>query len=217
MTLGALGGMLNDKDIGGAMGIARAQNDRERASVRRILASAVKCFETIGLAKTSIADIARTAGYSRPLVYKYFPGKSDIVDQVCIEEMQAIQVDLRAGLDRSQSFADKMAQAILMAVLLARRNPYIRRFTQDLSTWVRSQTSAGIVHQWVTDRWRAFLMRGQSQGVLAEDLDVEETVTWIALTQSLLLIRFDNEDIDERELLRLVRRFVVTPLLPHPS
>lgn len=192
---------------------AAAKPDRDSPTARRILAGARQCFETIGIAKTTIVDIAEAANYSRPVIYKYFSDKNDIVDQVCLEEMQAIQVDLRAALNRNQSFPDQMAQAILTAVLLARRNSYIRRFTQDHATWVRSQTSVGIVHQWVADRWSAFLMRGQSQGVLADDLDVEETVTWIALTQSLLLIRFDNEDMNEKEMLRFVRRFVVTPLL----
>jgi AcrR family transcriptional regulator len=179
----------------------------------RILAGARRCIETNGIDRTTIVDIAEAADYTRPVIYKYFSDKNAIVDHLCMEEMQGIQHRLNSQLDRAQSYGDVMTQAILLGVTLARENIYIRRFMQDHASWVRSQTESGLVHLWVSGQWNRFLLRGREGGDLAPDIDIDETVTWIALVQSLLLLRFDNDDMDEAKMRRFVRRFVVAPLL----
>lgn len=48
-----------------------------------IVQCACKCFETKGVHKTSLADIAREAGITRELIYYYLSGKNEIIDCVC--------------------------------------------------------------------------------------------------------------------------------------
>ena len=186
---------------------------RTSRTEQRILAGARRCFATNGIDRTTIVDIAEAAAYTRPVIYKYFADKSAIVDHLCILEMQGIQQRLNDQLDRTLSYGEVMTQAIMLGVTLARENVYIRRFIQDHATWTRSQTESGLVHAWVTGQWDHFLARGRARGELAADIDLEETVTWIALVQSLLLMRFDNDDMDEIKMHRFVSRFVVMPLL----
>ncbi|RDV06321.1 TetR/AcrR family transcriptional regulator [Sphingorhabdus pulchriflava] len=188
-------------------------NTRTQKTVARILGAARDCFSHLGIEKTTIVDIAEAAQFSRPVIYKYFTDKDDIVDRVCLEEMQALQLQLNARVPRDVPFVDQLAEAILQAVLLARGNIYIQRFMDDRQAWVRSQSEGGAVHIWVRDRWRSFLLRGQREGIVADDLDIEQCVTWIALVQSLLLLRYSNEYPDETDMRRFVRRFVVTPML----
>lgn len=187
---------------------------RRPKAPERILAGARDCFARLGIDKATITDIAEAADYTRPVIYKYFADKADIVDSVCLEEMQALQAQLDKRVDRSLPFADRLTEAILQAVLLAHGNPYIQRFMDDRETWVRSQSEGGKVHVWVRDRWAHFLRHGLAQGLLANDLDVEQTVTWISMVQSLLLLRHASEDMDEAAMRAFVRRFVVRPLRP---
>lgn len=190
-----------------------ASNTRTQKTVARILDAARDRFSHLGIEKTTIVDIAEAAQFSRPVIYKYFTDKDDIVDKVCLEEMQALQLQLNARVPRDVPFIDQLAEAILQAVLLARGNIYIQRFMDDREAWVRSQSEGGTVHIWVRERWRSFLLRGQREGIVADDLDIEQCVTWIALVQSLLLLRYANENPDEDDMRRFVRRFVVTPML----
>ncbi len=180
---------------------------------QRIVNGARDCFARLGIDKATITDIADAAGYTRPVIYKYFNDKDDIVDSVCLEEMQILQERLYTRVDRNLGYADQLAEAILQGVLLAHDNPYIQRFMQDRDTWVRSQSEGGKVHVWVRDRWTSFLKRGLTDGHLAADLDVEQTVTWISMVQSLLLLRHASEDMDEPAMREFVRRFVVRSLL----
>lgn len=194
------------------MPAATAQLPRPKAP-QRILAGARDCFRRLGIDKATITDIAEAADYTRPVIYKHFADKADIVDAVCLEEMRALQSVLNDRVDRVLPFAEQLTEAILQGVLLAHDNVYIQRFMQDRDTWVRSQSEGGKVHIWVRDRWANFLKRGLAEGTLAADLDVEQTVTWISMVQSLLLLRFASEDMDEAAMRDFVRRFVVRPLL----
>lgn len=186
---------------------------RRPKAPQRILQGARECFARLGIDKATITDIAEAADYTRPVIYKHFNDKDDIVDSVCLEEMQTLQERLNERVDRKLPFADQLAEAILQGVLLAHDNPYIQRFMQDRDTWVRSQSEGGKVHAWVRDRWSNFLKRGLANGQLAADLDVEQTVTWISMVQSLLLLRHASEDMDENAMRNFVRRFVVRSLL----
>ena len=47
------------------------------AQEERIVDAALRCFARWGVAKTTLDDIAREAGYSRATVYRFFPGGKD--------------------------------------------------------------------------------------------------------------------------------------------
>jgi AcrR family transcriptional regulator len=178
-----------------------------------ILAAARDCFERLGIETATIIDIAEAADYSRPIIYKHFKDKADIVDHVCLEEMQALQTQLAKLLPRGLSFAEQLTELIVQGAILANRNLYLRRYLADRESWLRSQIAGQKVHEWVRESWDSFLRRGQADGTFARDLDVEEAVNWINMNQSQLLLRFRDEPIDPAQLRRFVRRFVLPPLL----
>lgn len=180
---------------------------------RRVLAAARECFETYGISKTTIVDIAKAAGLSRPLVYRHFGDKQEIVDWVCIGEMEKVRTRIRARLEGVTDVPARMTEAMLGSIVVASRNIYIRRFLEDHPAWARSQRRQSLIHDWTMQRWGSFITDAQSSGVLAKDLVLEETVEWMAMAQSMLLLRFDNAEIDEDEMRRFIRRFVVAPLL----
>ncbi len=53
--------------------------DREDERRQAILDGAHACFLQYGFAKTSLDDIAQRAGISRPLIYRKFKNKEDIL------------------------------------------------------------------------------------------------------------------------------------------
>ncbi len=186
---------------------------RSRRTRQRILTAARACFERLGIEATTVMDIAAAASCSRPIVYKHFRDKADIVDAVCLEEIQKLQARLAALLPRGLGFAAQLTELIVQGAILAHENPYLRNHLADRSAWLRAQTAGQNVHEWVRESWASFLRRGQQAGAFARDLDAEEAVNWINMNQSQLLLRFRDEPIDPERLRRFVRRFVVPPLL----
>ncbi|MBD5633067.1 MAG: TetR/AcrR family transcriptional regulator, partial [Candidatus Eremiobacteraeota bacterium] len=58
--------------------------DAKPSSSRRetIIAAARRCFVRFGYAKTSFADVAKSAGISRPLIYLHFKSKDELLGAV---------------------------------------------------------------------------------------------------------------------------------------
>ena len=55
----------------------RPKNESE-AKIR-VCKAALECLRRLGLEKTSMSDIAKEAGISRPTLYKYFTNKNDVL------------------------------------------------------------------------------------------------------------------------------------------
>lgn len=67
--------------------------ERDAARRREILEAAKTCFLKYGYGKTSLDDIARESGLSRPLLYRKFANKEAIFaalyDDVCVAQLRA--------------------------------------------------------------------------------------------------------------------------------
>ena len=50
------------------------------ATRQRILDAAAQCFRHVGIAKSTMHDVARVADLSRGTVYRYFPDRRSLVD-----------------------------------------------------------------------------------------------------------------------------------------
>lgn len=179
----------------------------------RIIEGARRCFERFGIEKTTIEDIAKSAGVSRPTVYKFFSGKMDIVDYIGFGELDKIQDAVRARVQRHPVFADMATEAIVASVIVAGENPYIRRFVEDLETASHSQLASSPFQLQAHQRWESLIRRAQTNGELADDVSISDVVDWLSRNQVMLLRTVDHFGGDEDRLRYLVRRFVVEPLL----
>ena len=179
----------------------------------RVVRAAYACFGSNGIARTTIEDIAREAGVSRPTVYKYFPGKEAILDEISRRETLAVNAEVRRNLVRHESFADFLTGVLLLVVRIAGSNPYIRRMTESRDYQLHSMDRGSPMFRLQYGWWHGMLRHAAERGELAADLDEDEIVTWLTYSQSLLLDYVENPSLDEAALTRLIRRFVVEPLL----
>ena len=81
---------------------ARDHSERARAQRERILAAAHRCFAERGFHAASMADIAKTAGMSAGLLYRYFDSKAAIVRAIIDRQM----VEARTVLDQLSTAED---------------------------------------------------------------------------------------------------------------
>lgn len=68
----------------------RVRGTREDAddTVRQILAAAVATFQSLGIRRTTMEDIARAAKLGRATVYRRFPQKGDLVRAALLHELR---------------------------------------------------------------------------------------------------------------------------------
>lgn len=194
-----------------AAGTGTAEQD---ASTReRVVAAAYACFAQYGIAKTTIEDIARRAGFSRPSVYKYFAGKAALLDEISRREVLKVNAEVRARLVRHAAFADLMTEALFLVVRIAGGNFYIRRMLESHDFQLASMDPASPMFAMQRDWWHGPLEAAAARGELAGDLGGEEIILWLSHSQTMLLTHAENPAIDDAALRRMIRRFVVRPLL----
>ena len=73
-----------------AHGMPRVSDAHRDARRRQILDAARACFIRDGFHATSMADVLAEAGLSAGAVYRYFPGKSDIVLAIASEAVEQL-------------------------------------------------------------------------------------------------------------------------------
>jgi len=85
----------------------------------RILEAAVSCWETKGVRKTTIGDVARAARVTRPTVYKYFRNRDDIILGLMMREGPGFVGRVAAHVQKQDlGFQDGIVEGVLYCILV---------------------------------------------------------------------------------------------------
>lgn len=79
----------------------------------RLLTAAEACFEENGIGRTSMLDIARSAGVSRTTLYKHFPSIEDVLKATFTREFDRFEKRLRAKLRKCQGPVDRLVETVV--------------------------------------------------------------------------------------------------------
>ena len=98
----------------------------------RILAAAKRCYLTDGISVTGMRDVAATANIARSTLYRYFPGRDDLLVATIQAEMEGLNARIRKKIARYHEPADLLVEGLIVAVREVPRNPLLRAvFTSD--------------------------------------------------------------------------------------
>ncbi|MBO6638616.1 MAG: TetR/AcrR family transcriptional regulator [Roseitalea sp.] len=112
-----------------------------------ILRAAFEVFVTYGFRKTSMDDIARMAGMSRPTLYQAFRNKTEIFRGLAEEMMKETAAKAQAALARPGSFHERLESAINDSILDMHR--FIERTPHGVELMgVNDEIAADIEERW---------------------------------------------------------------------
>jgi len=198
-------------------GTNAATNDALATAMRdRLIEAAYRCFDRYGVQKTTMDDVASAAGCSRQTVYNNFATKSDLVTEICLIEATKLNEEIQRSLRAKRNIEDKMTESILVTLRVGAKNPYIRRLIEPADIRARATDKDDPVHAMQRERWAPLLQPAMDSGKIASDLDLDEIVAWLTMSQMALLMQFDLDHLDVKQAERIVRRFIVAPLLRKP-
>lgn len=185
----------------------------ENSTQERILRAAYDCFEQYGIGKTTIENIASRAKVSRPTVYKYYPSKDAILDEISVRETWRVNSEVRRRLVRSDDFADFLSDTLLLVIRLANENIYIRRMVESIEFQESVISPSSLMQQLQRTWWANLFEQARARGEIATDLEIDEVIYWLARAQAMLMLQVASPQIDDTEKRRFIRRFIVQPLL----
>lgn len=146
----------------------------------RIIDAAEVCFGRIGIAKTTVEDVARQAKVSRATVYRYFDGRNDLVLEFLLRDTDRHFARLRPRLEQLGSLAEVIVEFVVLTERATRRDPSLSRlFTADqasLAGGVIADASLALFER-ITTFFRPFFLRLADQ--VAPGVDATGASEWI--------------------------------------
>jgi len=79
----------------------------EHAVRDQIVEAANECFAHYGYAKTTVADLARTIGFSKAYIYRFFESKQAIGEAICSARLEQILAEARNAMNEGGSATDR--------------------------------------------------------------------------------------------------------------
>jgi TetR/AcrR family transcriptional regulator len=184
---------------------------------QRLIDAASTCIERVGLAKTTVEDVAGEAAVSRQTIYRYFANRDELLLEALIAELERTQrpdpsEELLRSIRTPEDAVAALVEASVHTLDTIRRNPKLAALLDTEGDSVRSTISgaSGVVFQHEYADLRAPLELGQRTGFINPQLDVAEIVEWLMrITLSLLMVPGPRQrSLDE------IREYLLTFLTP---
>jgi AcrR family transcriptional regulator len=100
---------------GSVVGIVRSRMATAAEVDQRIVDAALACVARVGVTKTTLDDVASEAGCSRATVYRYFPGKAQLLRTVVRVEVERLDAALCAATSGTTTLGDTVIALMVTA------------------------------------------------------------------------------------------------------
>ena len=191
-------------------------NGVDESTQERLLDAAMQCFTQIGIAKTSIQDVARVAGVSRGTVYRYFVDRQALIEATVESGAKHYYAEAAAAMDPLDTLAEQVgAFAEVLSRTLVEHRTRSRLMDGD-SGWLRliaSDREASLRRS--VGFLRPYVRTAKERGEVARDVDEQEASEWLArLVMSFTTLQTGvSFDIDKpKAVRRFVERYAVSGL-----
>lgn len=173
--------------------------DEDETVRERIYAAAVECFKRNGVRRTSMEDVARQAGVSRPTIYYYFENKRALTVEAVLRQQAASHRRQREQIAGRQGL-DAVVESILLGIELARSDP----FSILLTRAENERLTADALHSEAARElqiayWGPLLADARRRAELRNDLRDEDIILWILFVQFAVVTNGNLFGLTDRE------------------
>jgi AcrR family transcriptional regulator len=182
----------------------------------QILAAAETVIARYGVSKTTMDDIGKQAGVSRPTVYRYFGDRDNLLGALIERRARMLFDRARQYIFGFDSFAEQLVEGLLYLVDHGRRDPIVRILVgpEHLGVTTPIVNGSVLVAELTAEMWEPILQRAIQRGEIRSDLDVLAVGQWLALVQFILVGRRDVTTTDDPGVRAMLATFVLPAFLP---
>lgn len=144
-----------------------------------IVESAYACFRKQGLQKTTIVDIAKTAGVSRSTIYEYFSDKAAIIEACAEHASERFYRAMSTAMNQGSSLEDKLSCAAVFVTQARRAIASEKYFDEDAISLLLTKDAAVLLRECV-DFFAPYLSAAKLTGEVRKDLDIASASEWFA-------------------------------------
>ncbi|TQM70812.1 TetR family transcriptional regulator [Actinomadura hallensis] len=191
--------------------LATPENDADDLDTR-ILDAALAEFETYGLRRVSVEDVAKRAGVARTTIYRRFTNKEQLLQAVILRECRRFLTAIAEATENLASPEDAVVEGFVVGLQSARTHPLMTRVLESEPEAVIPQLSmnGGAVMLAARDILADRLRRARPGD--AEDHNTVAEVL-LRLAVSLLIVPGGGLALDDEEEIRAFARDYLTRML----
>lgn len=169
-----------------------------------IIQAAKELFETKGIEKTTMDDIAKLADYSKSTIYVYFKSKEDIYNSIVKDYLEILIGELEICISQSKDFEESYYGLCDCLVRFEEKYPqyYASLMGEENMTNSRkkghiTESSSGYELEHMI---RRLLEKGMSHEDIRTDLELKPTILymWSAISGIIQVAERQREDLDTR-------------------
>lgn len=158
-----------------------APSDEEETRRTQILDAAVECFVQLGIARTSVQDVARMARVSRGTVYRYFDDRQVLIDAAVEHGAQQFYRDAAAAMAKKPSLSEQLgAMAETLAKTLVEHRTRNRLMGEDAALMRQMMVGGKGTAKRTATFLAPYIEAAKERGEVAADLDVGAAGEWLA-------------------------------------
>ena len=183
---------------------------------QQILAAAERVIQRYGVPKTTMDDIAKETGVSRPTVYRYF-GDRDALLRALIERRSRMLFErARTFILSHDTFAEQLVEGLVYLVDHGRKDPVVRILVspEHMEMAMPLVGGSNLATELTAEMWDPILRRAVERGEIRADLDMLAVAEWLALVQFILVGRLDFARADDPGHRKMLREFVLPAFSP---
>lgn len=176
---------------------------------RTVLQAAEACIARHGIRKTTMDDIAREAGMSRPSIYRFFADREELLLALTKQHSQALSTKARAFIERQPTFDDALVEGLVYLADHGRRDPFTR-FLVDLddSAFGRAFIASDLPATLTGDFWNSLLDKAEASKDIPP-IDRKMVQTWLANIGLMLMSMLESGQYSPDDCRQILRTFVV--------
>lgn len=182
-----------------------------------LLDAAMECVLAVGVRRTTLSDIARTAGVSRMTLYRRFPDVRGMLSSLITREFGKILTDAGEAAKDEPSARHQLVVASVHTIRALASNPLmhavIERDAELLLPYIMERV--GTSQRMTEDYLRVQLAAGQADGsIRTADPAVQARTIFLLLQPYVFTIRPSTSDLDLEDLLTELARLLDAALRP---
>jgi AcrR family transcriptional regulator len=185
------------------------------AAQEHFITAAEACFERYGVAKTTMEDIAKMAGVSRPTVYRHFADRDTLILAVVMRRSRSLIGKAQAYMRKYKTFPDQLVEGLVYSVNMGRKDPFVRLLVSpehmELAQQILGASEA--VVDLTYEMWEPILADAVKRGELNPELDFRAIARWMTYIELVLVGRLDLAP-DDKSVREMLHTFVVPAFLP---
>jgi AcrR family transcriptional regulator len=183
---------------------------------QQILAAAESVILRYGVSKTTMDDIGKEAGVSRPTVYRYFGDRDALLGALIERRSRMLFERARAFILSHSTFADQLVEGLIFLVDRGRRDPIVRVLVSPEHMQMATPIvgSSNLAAELTAEMWSPVFRQAIERGEIRADVDLARAAEWLALIQFVLVGRLDFGDVKDPQHRTMLREFVLPAFLP---